>query len=150
MESKSLQFNVLVVATLSSFLTPFMASSVIVSLPSIANDLSMKVITLSWVSTAYLLAAAAFCVPFGRASDIYGRKRVFTLGIILDNLASILGACAQSSGMLILARVLQGIGGAMIFTLGMSIVTSVFPPRRGAGLSASSSRRSILGYPWAP
>ncbi len=135
MENKSLQRNVLVVATLSSFLTPFMASSVVVSLPSIAHDLSMKVITLSWVSTAYLLAAAAFCVPFGRASDIYGRKKVFTWGIVLDNLASILGACAQSSGMLIVARVLQGIGGAMIFTLGMTIVTSVFPPeRRGRAL----------------
>jgi MFS family permease len=135
MEDKSLQRNVLVVATLSSFLTPFMASSVVVSLPSIAHDLSMKVITLSWVSTAYLLAAAAFCVPFGRASDIYGRKKIFTVGIVLDNLASILGACAQSSGMLILARVLQGIGGAMIFTLGMTIVTSVFPPeKRGKAL----------------
>jgi EmrB/QacA subfamily drug resistance transporter len=135
MENKSLERNVLVVATLSSFLTPFMASSVIVSLPSIAHDLSMKVITLSWVSTAYLLAAAAFCVPFGRASDIYGRKRVFTWGIVLDNLASILGACARSSGVLILARVLQGIGGAMIFTLGMTIVTSVFPPeKRGRAL----------------
>jgi EmrB/QacA subfamily drug resistance transporter len=135
MENRSLQRNVLIVATLSSFLTPFMASSVVVSLPRMAHALSMTVITTSWVSTAYLLAAAAFCVPFGRASDIYGRKRVFTWGIILDNLASILGACAQSSGMLIVARVFQGIGGAMIFTLGMSIVTSVFPPeKRGRAL----------------
>lgn len=134
-EDKSLQRNVLIVATLSSFLTPFMASSVIVSLPSMAHDLSMRVITLSWVSSAYLLAAAAFCVPFGRASDIYGRKRVFTYGIILDNLASILGACAPSSAVLIVARVLQGIGGAMIFTLGMTIVTSVFPvEKRGRAL----------------
>jgi EmrB/QacA subfamily drug resistance transporter len=134
-ENRSLQRNVLIVATLSSFLTPFMASSVVVSLPSIAHDLSMKVITLSWVSTAYLLAAAAFCVPFGRASDIYGRKKIFTYGIILDNLASILGACATSSAMLIVARVLQGIGGAMIFTLGVTIVTSVFPPeKRGKAL----------------
>ena len=135
MENKSLQRNVLLIATLSSFLTPFMASSVIVSLPSVAHDLSMKVITLSWVSTGYLLAAAAFCVPFGRASDIFGRKRVFTIGIVLDILASILGACAPTSGVLIVARVLQGIGGAMIFTLGMTIVTSVFPPeKRGRAL----------------
>src|SRR5208337_5242460 len=93
-ENRSLQRNVLLVATLSSFLTPYMASSVVVSLPSMAHDLSMKVITLSWVSTGYLLAAAAFCVPFGRASDIFGRKRIFTIGILLDIFASILGACA--------------------------------------------------------
>jgi EmrB/QacA subfamily drug resistance transporter len=134
-EDKSLQRNVVLVATLSSFLTPFMASSVIVSLPSIAHDLSMKVITLSWVSTGYLLAAAGFCVPFGRASDIFGRKRVFTIGIILDIFASILGASATTSAILIFARILQGIGGAMIFTLGMTIVTSVFPPeKRGRAL----------------
>jgi len=130
MEDKSLQRNVLIVATLSSFLTPFMASSVVVSLPTIGDELSMKVVTMSWVSTGFLLAAAAFCVPFGRASDIYGRKKIFTFGILIDNLSSILGACAQSSGVLIVARVFQGIGGAMIFTLGMTIVTSVFPAEK--------------------
>jgi len=135
MEDKSLQRNVLIVATLSGFLTPFMGSSIVVSLPSIAHDLSMKVITLSWVSTAYLLAAAGFCVPFGRASDIFGRKKVFTIGIVIDNVASILGACARTSGMLIVARIFQGIGGAMIFTLGITIVTSVFPAhKRGRAL----------------
>ena len=135
MEDKSLQRNVLIVATLSSFLTPFMASSVIVALPSMSDALSMKVNTMGWVSTAFLLAAAAFCVPFGRASDIYGRKKIFTIGILIDNLASILGACAPSSGIVIVARVFQGIGGAMIFTLGMTIVTSVFPPeKRGKAL----------------
>jgi EmrB/QacA subfamily drug resistance transporter len=135
MEDKSLQRNVLFVATLGSFLTPFMASSVIVALPSIAQGLSMKVITMSWVSTAYLLAAAAFSVPFGRASDIYGRKRLFMWGMVLNCLTSLVAACAQSSGVLIAARVFQGISGAMIFTLGMTIVTSVFPPeKRGRAL----------------
>ncbi len=149
MENKSLQRNVLLVSTLSSFLTPFMSSSVIVSLPSMAHDLSMKVITQSWVSAGYLVAAAGFCVPFGRASDIFGRKRIFTIGIVLDILASILGACAPTSGVLIVARVFQGIGGAMIFTLGMTIVTSVFPPENGEGPSASSSRPSMWACPVA-
>lgn len=132
---KSLQTNVLIVSILSSFLTPFMGSSVIVSLPSIGRDLSMDVLTLSWVSTAYLLAAAGFCVPFGRASDIYGRKKIFLCGILLDIISSLMGACAVSSTMLLAARFLQGIGGAMIFTMGVTIISSVFPPeKRGKAL----------------
>jgi EmrB/QacA subfamily drug resistance transporter len=134
-DDSSLQRNVLIVAVLSSFLTPFMASSVVISLPTMARDLGMNVLTTSWVTTAYLLAAAGFSVPFGRASDIYGRKRIFFIGIVLDIFASILGACAVSSHMLIVARFLQGIGGAMIFTLGVTIISSVFPvEKRGRAI----------------
>jgi EmrB/QacA subfamily drug resistance transporter len=135
MKNDSVQRNALLIATLSSFLTPFMGSSVIVSLPRIGHDLSMNVITLSWISTAYQLAAAAFLVPFGRLSDIHGRKRIFLLGILLDNLSSLLGAFSTSSGMLITARIFQGMGGAMIFGTSVTIVTSVFPPQqRGRAL----------------
>lgn len=135
MDDRSLQRNVLIVAVLSSFLTPFMGSSVVVSLPSIGRDLSMNVLTLSWVSTAYLLAAAAFSLPFGRVSDICGRKRIFLWGILLDIVSSAMGACSISSGMLIAARFLQGIGGAMIFTMGVTIISSVFPAeKRGKAL----------------
>ncbi len=91
MNYTSLQRNVLLVAVLSSFLTPFMGSSVVVSLPRISRDLSMNVLTLSWISTAYQLAAAAFLVPFGRLADIHGRKRIFLVGIVIDNLSSLLG-----------------------------------------------------------
>ncbi len=135
MKNDSVQRNALLIATLSSFLTPFMGSSVIVSLPRIGHDLSMNVITLSWISTAYQLAAAAFLVPFGRLSDIHGRKRIFLLGILLDNCSSLLGAFSTSSGMLIVARIFQGMGGAMIFGTSVTIVTSVFPPQqRGRAL----------------
>ncbi len=134
-DDRSLQKNVIIVAALSSFLTPFMSSSVVVSLPQMGRDLSMTVLTLSWVSTAYLLAAAAFCVPFGRLSDIYGRKRIFLWGILLDIISSIMGTCSISSHMLIAARFLQGIGGAMIFTMGVTIISSVFPvEKRGRAL----------------
>lgn len=95
----------------------------------------MGVLELGWVSTAYLLAAAAFLVPFGRLSDIYGRKKIFVTGLLLDILSSMAGALAPSGTILIAARVFQGIGGGMILTLGVSIVTTVFPPeRRGRAL----------------
>ncbi len=130
MKSTSLQKNALLVAVLSSFLTPFMGSSIIVSLPTLGRDLSMNVILLSWVSTAYLLAAAACLVPFGRASDIYGRKKIFIAGVALDTVSSLVGALSTSSAMLLGARVFQGIGGAMIFSFGVAIVSAVYPPEK--------------------
>jgi MFS family permease len=68
---------VLIIAVMSSFLTPFTSSSVNIALPSIGTQLSLNAVALSWVATAYLLAAATFLVPFGRIADIHGRKMIF-------------------------------------------------------------------------
>jgi MFS family permease len=72
---------VLLVATMASFLTPFMGSSINIALPTIGKEFAMDAILLSWVATAYLLATAVFLLPFGRIADIYGRKMVFRYGI---------------------------------------------------------------------
>ncbi len=125
----------LVIAAMSSFLTPFMSSSVNIALPSISQALAIDAVLLSWVATAYLLAAAMFLVPFGRLADIYGRKRIFTYGMLLDAAASLLAATSISAPYLIVCRALQGLGGAMIFGTGVAILTSVFPPgERGKAL----------------
>ena len=125
----------LLVATLGSFLTPFMGSSITVALPSIGSELAMDAISLGWVATAYLLASAMFLVPFGRIADIHGRKKVFTLGIIIFTAASLFSAFSPSATVLIALRALQGIGGAMIFGTGVAILTSVFPAEeRGRAL----------------
>jgi EmrB/QacA subfamily drug resistance transporter len=105
-----------------------MGSSIAIALPSIGGELAMDAILLGWVATAYLLAAAMFLVPLGRIADIYGRKRIFTYGMITYTAASLLSAISTSAAMLISFRVLQGIGGAMIFSTGVAILTSVFPP----------------------
>ena len=126
---------VLLLAAMSSFLAPFMASSVNIALPSIGQDLSLNAITLSWVATAYLLAAAAFLVPFGRFADIHGRKMIFRIGIIIDAFSSLMCALSPSGTWLIVFRVLQGLGGAMIFGTGVAILSSVVPPKeRGRAL----------------
>jgi EmrB/QacA subfamily drug resistance transporter len=127
----------LFIAVLASFLTPFIGSSVNVALPSIGRQFALDAITLNWIITAYLLAAAIFLVPFGRLADIKGRKRIFTCGIIIDFLGSILAIFASSGILLIGCRVLQGIGGAMIFGTGVAIVTSIFP---------ASERGKALGF----
>jgi EmrB/QacA subfamily drug resistance transporter len=131
---------VLLIAIMSSFLTPFTSSSINIALPSIGTELSLNAVSLNWVATAYLLAAATFLVPFGRIADIRGRKRIFQIGIVVDAIASILCAISPSGGWLIFFRVLQGFGGSMIFGTAVAILTSVFPPQeRGRALGFSTA-----------
>lgn len=126
---------VLIVTTMTSFLAPFMASSVIVGLPSIGREFAMSAVLLSWVSTSYILAAAIFLVPFGKIADIYGRKKIFKYGITIDAIVSLLLAFSFNETELIALRILQGIGAAMIFGTGMAILTSVYPTgERGKAL----------------
>ncbi|MFC1919608.1 MFS transporter [Chloroflexota bacterium] len=112
---------------MASFLVPFMGSSINVALPSIGREMELDAILLSWVATSYLLAAAMFLVPFGRVADIYGRKKVFTLGMTIYTIASLLSGLSVTPTMLIAFRVLQGIGSSMVFGTGVAILTSVFP-----------------------
>lgn len=129
------QHHVLIVATLAAFLTPFMGSSINVALPSIGEELGMDAVLLAWVATAYLIATAASLVPLGKLADIRGRKKIFTIGIVLFSAASLLCALSTTAAHLIGFRIIQGIGAAMIFGTGVAILSSVFPPgQRGRAL----------------
>lgn len=125
----------LIIAICCGFLTPFDLSAVNIALPTIASEFSLDAIELSWVSSAYLLASAAFLVPFGRIGDIFGRKRILTGGIALFTLASVGMILSPSSLMLISFRLIQGIGASMIFGTAVAILTSVTDPsHRGQAL----------------
>lgn len=129
---------VLAVATVASFVTPFMGSAISIALPSIGQEFGMDAVLLSWVATSYLLAAAVFLLPLGRVADIYGRKLVFTWGMVIYVVSTLLAAFSTSGIMLISFRVLQGIGSAMTFGTGVAILTSVFPVgERGKALGIS-------------
>jgi EmrB/QacA subfamily drug resistance transporter len=131
--------TVLFITTLGAFLTPFMVSSIIVAIPSIGKEFSAGAVLLGWVLTAYVLATSVFLIPFGRLADIYGRKKVFTLGFIIYTIASFLPVFCHTIEMLIVIRVLQGIGGAMVFGNGVAILTSVFPAgERGRALGINN------------
>lgn len=123
----SLKTVVLFTTTLGSFLIPFMGSAVNLALPSISIEFAVDAVTLSWINTSYLLAAAVFLVPLGRLADLHGRKRVFVYGLIIFTVSCLLSALSFSAFLLIFSRILQGIGGAMIFSTGTAILTSVFP-----------------------
>jgi len=125
----------LFVVTLAAFLTPFDGSAVNIALPSIGKEFSMDAVSLGWVATAYLLASAMFLVPFGRVADIYGRKKVFTLGILVFTAATFSMVLCGSGAMLICLRIAQGFGSAMIFGTGVALLISIFPPQeRGKAL----------------
>lgn len=126
---------VLLVVTVASFLTPFMGSSMNIALPTIGREFALDAVLLAWIPTSYLLSATVFLLPFGRIADIYGRKRIFTYGIVIYTISSLLSATSASAIMLISFRVLQGIGGAMIMGTGVAILTSVYPvEERGKAL----------------
>jgi len=137
---------VLFIATLSSFLTPFMGSAITVALPSIGREFAVDAVLLGWVTTAYLLAAAMFLVPFGRIADIYGRKKIFTCGMAVFALSLFLSANSTSLPLLVSFQALQGIGGAMIYGTSLAILTSAFPlGERGKvlGINAAATYSGI-------
>ncbi|MFA6220799.1 MAG: MFS transporter [Desulfomonilaceae bacterium] len=118
---------VLFVAISSSLLTPLMVSSVNVAFPAIQKEFHIDAVLLAWLATSYILSAAVFLVPFGKASDILGRRKIYIIGILVFTVSSLLSALAVNAPMLILCRILQGMGSAMMFATGIAIATSVFP-----------------------
>ncbi len=127
------QKTALLVVSLSSFIMPLMLSSVNVAIPSIAASMNAEALLLSWISTAYLLTSAVFLLPFGKLADIVGRKKIYLTGMFVITLASFFAASAQSIVQLIGWRVMQGIGAAMLFSTGVAILSSIFPPEKRGG-----------------
>jgi multidrug resistance protein len=117
----------LIVSCITAFLTPFIGSSVNIALPAIGSEFNMNAVLLSWVATSYLLSAAVFLVPFGRIADIHGMKKIFISGLAIYTISSCLAALAWSAPVLIASRVIQGMGGAMIFGTGTALLISAYP-----------------------
>jgi EmrB/QacA subfamily drug resistance transporter len=105
---------------------------VALALPSIRGDLEMSAAGLQWVMNGYLLVIAALVVTGGRLGDMYGRRRVFTLGLLIFGAGSVLSGAAWSEGAIIAGRVVQGVGAAAMLPLSLSIVCDAFPAERQA------------------
>lgn len=124
-----------------------------VALPKIGQDLHASTPALLWVVNAYLLAFAAPIIAVGRLADIVGRRKVVLIGIGVFVAASAACGVAQSSGQLIVARLVQGVGGGTIFATTLSILSNAFPPdRRSSAIGiwsgiAASVRRSGRSWP---
>jgi EmrB/QacA subfamily drug resistance transporter len=117
----------LAVVSLAQFMVVLDVSIVNVALPSIRTDLGFSATGLQWVVNAYTLTFAGFLMLGGRASDLLGRRRMFVVGTSLFALASLVCAAASSQGLLVGARALQGIGGAIVSPATLAVITSSFP-----------------------
>jgi len=141
---------VLLVTTIASFLFPFMLSAVNIALPSIGKELSLDAITLGWIATAYLLSSATLLVPFGRIADIYGRRKIFTCGIVILTLSSLFSGMANSATMLIACRVFQGVGGAMLAGTAVALLTTVFPANERGKVLGINVAATYIGLSLGP
>jgi EmrB/QacA subfamily drug resistance transporter len=123
-------------------------ASVATALPQIANDLN-GFQQLSWVVTSYLVAATVAIPLYGALSDVYGRRRLFVVAILLSLAGSILCGFAQSVPELIAFRAVQGFGGGGLVPLGLAAIGDLFPPReRGryqAYISVTFSLAAVVG-----
>jgi EmrB/QacA subfamily drug resistance transporter len=112
------------------FVTTLDNTVVNVALPSIQRDLHLSLSGLAWVVNGYVLSFAALLLTGGRLADAYGRRRLFLTGLASFTLASLLAGLAPSAGLLIAARVLQGVGAALMTPPTLAIISDVFPDAR--------------------
>ncbi len=141
---------VLVLATIAAFITPFMAAALNVAIPVIGREFGMSSVALGWIANAYLLAAAVCLVPFGKIADVTGRKKIFGWGSLIFGVASTGVIFSGSTAAFLIGRAFQGIGGAMVMSTGMAMLTSVYPPgERGRVLGINVSF-TYLGFPSGP
>ncbi|MEE1769214.1 MFS transporter [Streptomyces sp. JV185] len=121
---------VLVVLCLSLLLVALDSTVLHVAVPAVTEDLRPSAVGLLWIVDAYPLVCASLLILFGTLGDRVGRRRVLLLGYALFGVASAIAALADSPGVLIVARALLGVGGAMIMPATLSILRQVFPDRR--------------------
>jgi EmrB/QacA subfamily drug resistance transporter len=100
-----------------------------VAIPSIIDDLSITSTQVQWVQESYTLVFAALLLVFGTLADRYGRRRILLTGVVVFAIASVLAALAQTGDLLIAARLVQGIGGAMVLPTTLSLINATFRGR---------------------
>ncbi len=117
---------------IASFMNMIDVTIVNVAMPSLQRAFGATSSQIEWVVAAYILTFALGLLPFGRLGDIYGRRRIFLIGVVVFTIGSTLCGMAPSMSMLIAARVLQGVGGAMMVPQTLAIAQVLFPPHERA------------------
>src|SRR3712207_540653 len=135
-----------VVTVLASGMAFLDATAVQVALPSIGRDLGASLSGLQWTVNGYTLALAALILLGGSLGDRYGRRRIFVVGVVWFAAASLLCGLAQNTGQLVAARVLQGIGGALLTPGSLALIQSSFRHEdRASAIGLWSSLAGISG-----
>jgi MFS family permease len=137
---KNKKSKVLFTLGLTSFLVPYMGSSLNLALPEIAAAFELDVKKLGWVTSGFLIATAVFQVPLAKIADLIGRKKVFLCGVAFFGIFSVACAFAWSFASLIAFRVFAGLGGAMVFGTNLAILSATYEPHeRGKAMGILAS-----------
>jgi EmrB/QacA subfamily drug resistance transporter len=155
---------ILALTCVGAFMAPLDGSIVAVALPKMGPALHLSFGASMWVQASYLLAMAVLLIPLGRMADQRGRMRFYLAGIAIFTIGSLTAALSVNGTTLILSRILQGSGGALLSATSSAIVTAVFPPSergRALGLNVMSVYAGLsvgpplggflvdhLGWPW--
>ncbi|MBN2807023.1 MAG: MFS transporter [Prolixibacteraceae bacterium] len=121
---------VLLTTMFASFMNPFMLAAVNISLPDIQEAFSCSATTLSWVTNSFLLSNAIVLLPLSKAADIWGRVRFFKLGLLIFTIFTLLSAFSPSIYFLLLMRIFQGAGAAMMHVTAVAILTETYPAEK--------------------
>jgi EmrB/QacA subfamily drug resistance transporter len=129
------RWQLLALTSVGAFMWPLDGSIVTVALPVMGPELSLSFAAAMWVSAAFLLTTAVLLIPSGRLADQHGRVRFYLLGIAIFTVGSVLCAASMNGTWLIVARIIQAAGAALMGATSAAIVTTVFPPHeRGRAL----------------
>lgn len=135
---KDLRRAVITVVVITAFITTFTGSALNLSIPDIGSQFGASAGRMGWLVSGYTLSVAAFSVPFGRLADITSRRNVLIAGIALFVACCIAALLSGSMAMLLISRVMQGVGAAMIFSTNTAVLISAFPgEQRGRALGYS-------------
>ena len=122
------KYIVLTNTTIGAFMAVLDSNIVLIALPTISSDIHASPFEAVWIIMGYVLVTASLLMSFGRLSDIFGRVRLYNLGFALFTVGSALCSLAPNGSLLVLFRLIQGAGGALIFSIAAAILTDVFPP----------------------
>jgi MFS transporter, DHA2 family, methylenomycin A resistance protein len=150
MEDRGRQRLTLVAMCISQGMILLDITIVNIALPSIQSELHMNAGSLEWVVSAYALTLATLIPLGGALGDRYGRKRVFLAGLVVFTLASAACALSSDAGALIACRVLQGVGGAVMSALTLSILSEAYPVETRAGAIGIWAAVAGLGFGLGP
>nr|WP_277611046.1 MFS transporter [Streptomyces scabichelini] len=115
--------------TLTGFITTLDNTVINVALPTVQRELGLSVTDLEWVASSYVLSFGALLLPGGRLTDLFGRRPVLTVGVVVFTAASAAAALADSGGTLIAARTVQGVGAALVIPASLAVVAADLPAR---------------------
>ncbi len=149
--NRTAQNRLIAIVCVGTFIANLDSTIVNITLPTLSNEFHVSPSVVSWTVLAYLLCETAFMLPFGKLADIKGIKSVYTAGFLVFLIGSILCGFSTSMGELIACRALQGVGGAMLFTVMMAFIPIHLPPERriqAMGLTTTAAAAGVaLGPP---